>query len=257
MTTKSFAKILKSLAENKELVVPWLESALLADNWPESYQIKIDSSPYYGHGDGYFHPSTHSLMGARELYYRFHPATRDKIIAERRSLQSHMTLAMGSALHGVVQTQLEMAGLCNPEDIEVEYVNKEHHVRGRIDFIVNHPDGQRIPCEMKTQNTFGFNKQETIKETWDAQLSLALDNSGFSFGVLLVLESGFPYRMKEFTVPRNDALLSSIYSKFDYVRECIALDTPPKPCCPLDSQQMTKCPARFSCWMSDDPELRP
>jgi hypothetical protein len=179
------------LADN-ELILPHFENRMLADNWPDSYTITIDSSPYYGAGDGYFHPSTHPLMGARELYYRFHPDTRDHVIRERRSLQSHMTLAMGSALHGVVQTQFEMAGLVRPENIEVEYVNHEHHVRGRIDFIVDHPNGQSLVVEMKTQNSFGFKNQKTIKPAWDAQLSLALDHQGLDTGVLLLVDPGRP-----------------------------------------------------------------
>jgi len=249
---KRYTSIFNKLADG-QMVVPHLESALLSDDWPESYSIEIDSGEYYGKGDGYFHPSTHPLMGARELYYRFHPDTRDLVIQERKSLQSHMTLAMGSALHGVIQTQLQMAGLLSPGDIEVEYVNHDHHVRGRIDFILNHPSGERVICELKTQNSFAFSKQEKVKPAWDAQLSLAMDAKGFDYGILLVMESGFPYGFREFRVPRNDSLLSEIYAKFDMVRSCIAMNTPPKFCCALGSKEMDNCPARFQCWLSDEP----
>lgn len=160
---------------------------------------------------------------------------------------------MGSALHGVIQTQFQMAGLLAPEDTEYEYVNKEHHVRGRIDFILNHPSGERILCEMKTQNSFAFKKQDAIKPSWDAQMSLAMDSTGFDYGILLVMESGWPYSFKEFRVPRNDKLLSEIYAKFDYVRSCIAMNTPPKYCCVLGSKEMDNCPARYSCWLADEP----
>jgi hypothetical protein len=529
-------------------------------------------------------------MGARELYYRFHPEHRDHIVRERRSLQSHMTLAMGSALHGVVQTQMEMSGLVRPENIEVEYVNDKHHIRGRIDFIVDHPNGSTLPVEMKslacstpilttrgwttmgdlrdgdevyapdgqptkvlkahpinlnrpcyemsfrdgqkivtdaehlwqvddrtcrrvrvmttkeiaesrwsgryrfrvpvteplqmpeqelpidpwllgmwlgdgdssmvsitthesdldyvwsrlnrlrlnhkmhhysgrtpkvyvhgqrglfsalgllhhprtgntgtkhipeqyllasefqrrellaglmdsdgtvgdhqaaicmtneplmrqvlqlvrslgyratwnesraklngedcgpvywvkfstawgpspfgmprkkgaweakskhsmqnlrlnsivsvtevetvpvrcitvahesslyvaglgfvpthnTQNSFGFKRQDTIKPSWDAQLSIALDHLGMDTGILLLVEAGWPYAMREFLVKRNDALLEEIYTKFAFVRECIERDTPPEYCCNLDSDEMKKCPARFECWLKDE-----
>lgn len=583
-----FKSIFSNLSQG-QLVVPWLENALLSDTWPESYDIKIDSGEYYGKGDGYFHPSSHALMGERELYYRFHPDFRDSIIPEKRSLQSHMTLAMGSALHGVIQTQFQMAGMLKPENTELEYVNVEHHVRGRIDFVLDpHPSGEKVLVEMKslacstpilttsgwstmgelkdgdevyapdgqptkvikahpinlnrpcyevkfrdgqsivsdaehlwsvsdrgrnrvmttkeiaesnwyggyrfrvpvteplqiseqelpvdpwilgmwlgdgdidsvsitvseedlenlvsrlerlglgykinrygdraprvylhrmrsifsrlgllshsrtgllgrkhipdiymlgseqqrrdllaglmdsdgtvgdhqaqicmineplmrqvlqlvrslgyratwnesrakidgrdcgpvywvkfstswgsspfaiprkkqkwdakpksdkrvrtnaivsvveadtvpvrcitvahesslyvvglgfvpthnTQNSYAFKKQESIKPSWDAQMSLAMDNTGFDYGVLLVMESGWPYSFKEFRVPRNDKLLSEIYAKFDYVRSCIALNTPPKYCCVLGSKEMDNCPARFSCWLADEP----
>lgn len=241
--------IFKSLAD-RDLLIPYFRNALLADEWPMTYDVVIDSSPYYGRGDGYFHPSTHGLLGARELYYRFHPDTRDTMIPEERTIEKEMTFAMGSALHGVIQTQFEMAGLIKAsEDVEVEYVITEHHVRGRVDFIVHHPNGRRLVVELKTQNSRAFAFQEEIKPIWDAQLSLALHGIGETEGILLVLESGYPYRMKEYRVPRNEHLLKVIFDKFDYVRECIALNSPPEYCCAPESKEMKACPARFSCWM--------
>ena len=248
----------------KELITPYLESAMIADNWPDKYTIEVDSSPYYGTGDGYFHPSSHAISGAynnaseRYLYYLFHPEHRRHLVWERRTSQSQITLAVGSALHAVVQTQMQMAGLiASPEDIEVEYINHEHHLRGRNDFIVTHPNGGRIPVELKTQNVFAFDKQKTVKPEWEAQLNLALDNLGYEFGVLLVLQSGWPFQFKEFRVSRNDELLSEIYQKFDDVREAVELDRPPKACCMVDSSRMQSCPARYVCWLSDDPSMRP
>lgn len=222
----------------------------MSDDWPDSYDIRIDSSSYYGHGDGFFHPSTHGLMDARQLYYHFHPATRDNMIPEERTITQEMTLAMGSALHGVVQTQFQMAGLIRgPEECEVEYIIDQHHVRGRVDFIVHHPDGKVYPVELKTQNSRAFAFQKEIKPVWDAQLSMGLHGTGHAEGILLVLESGYPYQMREYRVPRNDQLLSSIFQKFDYVRECIALNTPPEYCCSLGSKEMDACAARYSCWL--------
>lgn len=249
MESKTYGSVLTSLAE-RELLLPYFRNAMLSKQWPESYDVTIDSSPYYGHGDGMFHPSSHALMGARELYYRFHPDHRDRIVNEQRNVQSEMTLAMGSALHGIVQAQFRMAGLVkDAADVEVEYTIEEHNARGRVDFLVHHPDGNVYPVELKTQNSRGFELQTQIKDSWDAQLSMGLHGTGYATGVLLVLESGYPYRMKEFLVNRNDPLLSRIFAKFDHVRECIAANTPPEHCCSLNSVQMKACPARFECWL--------
>lgn len=245
---KAKKSIFKSLAE-RDLLIPYFRNALLGDNWPDEYNVKIDSSPYYGRGDGYFHPSTHGLMPARQLYYHFLPATRDNMVPQERTITSEMTLAMGSALHGVVQTQFEMAGLIKgTEDVEVEYIIEDHHVRGRVDFIVHHPNGQVIPVELKTQNSRAFAFQKEIKPIWDAQLSMGLHGTGHDLGILLVLESGYPYGMREYRVPRNDDLLKEIFAKFDYVRECVALETPPEYCCAPNSKEMDACPARYECW---------
>ena len=250
MAGSPYGSILSSLAD-KDLLLPYFRNAMLAQQWPNSYQVTIDSSPYYGHGDGYFHPSTHGLMGARELYYRFHPKHRDKLVHEQRRVETETTFAVGSAIHGVVQTQFQMAGLIrSPQDIEVEYVIEEHHVRGRVDFLAHHPDGCVYPVELKTTNSRAYSMLTGIKPEWDAQLSMGLHGTGYATGILLALEVGYPYRMREFLVSRNDRLLSDIFAKFDYVRECIAADTPPEHCCPLDSVIMKACPARFSCWLS-------
>lgn len=246
----AYSEVFRSLVE-RELLLPYLRNAVLSQNWPMKYNIEVDSSPYYGFGDGYFHPSTHPLMGARQLYYLFHPDHRERCIPEERDVQDEMGLAMGSALHAVCQTQFVQSGLLMPEDVEVEYINEAHHVRGRIDFIIHHPIGARVVTEFKTRNSRAFPFQKEILPEWDAQLSLALDHVGEASGVLLMLESGYPYRMKEFKVPRNDALLSEIYAKFDYVRECIEMNTPPPHCCSRDSLDMKKCPARYECWLRD------
>lgn len=241
--------IFKSLAE-RDLLIPYFRNALLSQEWPDSYTITIDSSPYYGRGDGYFHPSTHGLMPARQLYYHFLPETRDKMIPRERTIESEMTLAMGSSVHGIVQTQFEMADLIkSSEDVEVEYIIKEHHVRGRVDFVVHHPNGDIIPVELKTQNSRAFAFQKEIKPVWDAQLSMGLHGLGRPWGILLVVEAGYPFNMREYRVPRNDALLSEIFAKFDYVRECVDLKTPPEYCCSLGSKEMEACPAKYECWL--------
>lgn len=258
----AYKSIFQRLAR-REMLLPYFEHAMLSDNWPSSYTITVDSSPYYGAGDGFFHPSSHAVSsryvqaGARYLWYLFNPRYKGRLVFERRSVQAEMTLAMGSAIHSVVQTQFMQAGLLRPENVEYEYVNVEHHVRGRIDFIVDHPSGRRLPVELKTQNANAFNRQDAPKPEWEAQLSLGLDNCGEDLGVLMVVEAGWPYRMKEFPVSRNDSLLTQIYTKFDQVREALDLGVPPRPCCSLGSDEMKACPARFVCWLSNDPSEQP
>lgn len=247
-----FDHILQRLAD-RDLITPFFEAAMLVDKWPDEYVVKIDSRPYYGldadgKPDGYFHPSTHALLGERELYYRFHPDTRDKMVWERNSVQRQMAFAVGSALHGVVQTQMVMCGLVKPEDIEVEYTNEEHHVRGRIDWVTHHPNGSILPVEFKTRTASRFAWQSEPEPSWVAQLNLGLDAMDADLGILLMLESGYPYRMTEFKIHRDRKLLDDIYSKFDRVREAIARSEPPRHCCPLDSPTMQKCPARWVCW---------
>ena len=253
-----------SALQQRHLITPYLENAILAADWPHEYWIRIDSGPYYGldddgQPDGYFHPSSHALAGERQLFYLFHPAFKEHLVPESRSLMLEMASAMGTALHGVIQTQMVMSGLCKPENIEVEFTDENHHVKGRTDMVVDHPREGTMPVELKTKNPWIFNQLKQMEPEWEAQLNLALDILGYPFGVVLVMSRDmFTPSVKEFRCPRNDKLLSEIYSKFAYVRECIEQDKiPPRACCAYGSETMRRCPARFVCWLSEDPKLRP
>lgn len=240
--------LIESLSLKRDLILPYFENAICSNKWPSSYQITVDSSPYYGLNedgspDGYFHPSTHPLLPARLLYHMFHPSTRDRLIVERPSLQREMTFSMGSALHAVLQTQLTMAKILVPEDIEVEYINHEHHVRGRIDAMVNHPTEGRILVEIKTRSGFLYGRQTGPEPSWVAQVNLGLDSQDCDLGVLLMMESGFPYRMSEFHIQRDHVILDAIYAKFDMVRKAVADSVPP----PADCVSIKDCPARDVC----------
>jgi len=250
----SFESLLKGIAQ-KDIVLPYLELAMMSDKWPDHYTVDIDSSPYYGltetgEPDGYFHPSTHPLCPPRQLYYMMHPEHRSQMVRERNTTTSAMTLSMGSALHGIVQTQLQMIGLLVPEKTEVEYILHEHHVRGKIDFILDLPDGEKnLVGEMKTQNSFGFKKQEKVKPEWDAQLSLAEYSQNADHGVLILVEAGWPYSLREFAHKRNDNLLDEIFDKFSLVHQAIESNEPPRHCCAEGSEEMQACQARYSCWL--------
>jgi hypothetical protein len=242
-----YRSIFRSLAE-RNLLVPYLQNAVLAGEWPDSYQVTVDSRPWYGHGDGYFHPSSHAMLGARQLYYMFHPDHRDRLVPEQRDVPLEMSAAVGSSLHAVVQAQFQHLGLLRPENVEKGFIIEDHHVRGRTDMIVDHPAEGPVVTEIKTRTPRGFDYGK-LTESWETQLSIALYALGHAQGVLLEIEAGYPWRMREYRVNRNDEMLSAAFAKFDYVRECIAMNTPPPHCCAIGSSEMDKCPAKYECWL--------
>lgn len=259
----SFGENILKRLEDKQLILPLLENQMRADVWPDTMMVEVDTSPYYGldetgKPDGYFHPSSHSLKTARQLYYEFSPDHKHLVEREPWSMPLMMASSVGSSIHALLQTQLQMAGLCGPNDIEPEYTNLEHWVRGRGDVVVHHPTEGAIPVEIKTRTAYKYNST-TIADmpSWEIQLSLACDNlserydTDFTYGILLMVEMGWPFRMKELRVPRNDAKLAETYAKFDYVRECIRTSTPPPYCCSLGSETMKACPVRHACWLKD------
>lgn len=247
----AFDSILSRLSK-QEIILPIFENAMRANKWPDSYMIEVDSREYYGKGDGYFHPSTHPLMDERLLYYLFHPDTVKFVTEEPYSLERDLAAGVGSSLHAMIQTMLIQTGLARPENVELTYINEDHHIRGRIDVIVDHPTRGRILVEIKSRTHYKFGKQDAPLPEWEAQLSIALDWAGLENGVILMVETGYPFRMKEFQVARNDALLSQIYQKFDRVREAISLNRTPVPCCAPNSPTASSCPAKFACWSHPD-----
>ena len=242
-----YDNLLKRLA-NQEIVLPMLENAMRA---AVRDGADLHGGVWEGRGDGYFHPSTHPLMGERQLYYLFHPDTQKFAVDEPFSLEREMAAGVGTSLHEILQRHLVRTGLVKPENVEKMFTIEEHHVRGRIDAIVDHLTRGPIVVEIKSRTHFKFAKTELLPK-WEAQLSIQLDSQGLETGIILMVESGYPFRMREIPVARNDALLSEIYSKFDRVREAIALNRAPIYCCAPNSPTVTTCPVRFACWLHPD-----
>ena len=231
--------LMKRLA-SREILVPHIEQSMLAESWPQSYTVEVDTSPYYGQmtpegerleigsGDGRFHPSSHSLACQRDLYIAFHPQLQHLRPSMRKDLSFYMTVNFGTAIHSLLQTQLEMSGLLVPGTVEWEYDCKKHNVRGRIDGVIETPTAGPTVLDIKTINSRGFSylQSHAPKESWDAQVNLGMDHYGVDRGLILAVEAGYPWGLKEVTIKKNPELLDSIYGKWEKVTEAIKRDTP-------------------------------
>lgn len=230
---------------SKEILIPHIEQTMLSDKWPDSYTVEIDSSPYYGQttpdgevleigsGDGYFHPSS-ALACQRDLYVAFHPRLQHLRPKLRKGLAFYMTVNFGQAIHGMMQTQLEMCGLLVPGTVEYEYVCDHHNVRGRIDAVIQPPGHGEVVLDIKTMNSrgFGFLKPHTPKREWEAQVNLGMAHYNVREGLILVVEAGYPWQLKEVPIKYNEELLDELYTKWERVLTSIERDTPPDCLCP-------------------------
>lgn len=235
---------------NRDLVTPYLDFSMTSDNWPDSYQITVDSSGWSGDGDTYFHPSSHALPKERFLYF----LNRGEVEQERKTINSAMTLSVGTAMHSVLGTQLIMSGLCRPEDIEVPVQDDEHEYRGHIDAIINHPNLKRYVCDIKTTYAGKYDRLKKPQDSWVAQVNLymyAAKKMGLDVcdeAVILCVQIGWPYNMKEFRIKYDPELLEGIFEKWSLVSKAVKENKPPtKKCCAWDSDTMKKCPARDFC----------
>lgn len=235
--------------QNRELLVPYLEQGLANNKWPDKYNIEVDSSPYKGSKDGHFHPSSHVFASEKFLYLALHPKWKHEGVYQRRTLQGSMTLAMGSALHAVVQTQLNMIGMIEEDDIEVPILDEERKIKGHMDFRVHHPNHNLYAVDLKTQNSRGYDMQKTAKDVWLGQLRIYMKILGIDKGIVLVLESGFPYRMKEFHLEQDEDFIKVTYDKWAKVLSMIENDDMPEgPCHTPGTVFSDRCPFRhISC----------
>jgi len=172
------------------------------------------------------------------------------MLSEPNSLQRQMTLGMGSSMHGILQAQMQMIGLVPEKNIEVEYIIAEHHIRGKIDWIFQHPSVGDVVVEMKNPHRLQVrDHHHRVDALLDAQLSLAEYSQNKTEGVLLMMETACPTgcassRTSATTYCCNRSSTSSTTSGCAW-----DANEPPRHCCVFGSPQMTSCDARFTCWL--------
>lgn len=225
---------------SREILVPHIEQSMLAESWPQSYTVEIDTSPYYGQmtpdgerleigsGDGRYHPSSHALACPRDLYIAFHPKLQHLRPAMRKDLAFYMTVNYGTAIHSLLQTQLGMCGLLVPGTVEWEYDCPEHNVRGRIDAVIQPPNHGEVVLDIKTINSRGFGllQAHQPKESWEVQVNLGMEHYGVDEGLILAVEAGYPWGLKEVPIKRRSYITEKVYEKWELVTDAIQHDDP-------------------------------
>jgi hypothetical protein len=219
--------------------------------------------------DGWFHPSTHPLWSARQLYaYLAHPAL---MRPEKKEYMGTLSVTVGQAMHGFMEVCLEAAGVrppalntcttCAPDapaHNEPGVVDAEIGERGHMDGVLDlsslsvpGPEYLNPVFEFKTSNDRKASKLtdldvETYRKMWPdyyAQNQSYMRLSGRRLVVVLVMVMGFPWEMREVHVPYDPAFASQIRDKFLAVRRAVQDQNPPPGCC----GGRTGCPSAGAC----------
>jgi hypothetical protein len=241
MAKSKYGDLFKSIL-NEELIAHKIIKLIEDGKIPRSVEVRND--PHDSLADDYFHPSSHCAPGERQLFFRLHPEHRKHLEYKKRTSTDFLTPYMGTMVHAVIQQMLVEQGLCKPEDIEVPLVDEENHWRGHMDLIY-----KGIPVDIKTMNPVSFDRTKEPPEHYKQQLNCYMDKyPDAPYGVLLMIQMGYPFKIKELRVDRDPVMMENLYQKWANVREAIALNEVPRSfCCPLSGTTFERCGARAFC----------
>jgi len=273
MTTvgPSFRRVAEG-ADKDLIVKPILSSKLREAQWP-ALKIELPGQSNAGQKkriDGWFHPSTHPTMPARQLYYYL--AEPENWKTEPFSPESRISVTMGTLMHEFVEHLLiESNVLVRPEGTCVgckkEHGKKkgqcsEHGVMDEVLMARGHMDGIISPAlknagfEFKTSNANAMRSiqdldAEAYKAKWPhyyAQNQEYMRMSGLPSFVVLFMGIGYPWDMREIHVDFDPEFAAGIESKYREVRRSVEIGSIPEECCMPRSKMAQNCPAT-SCFV--------
>lgn len=252
------------------VVKPLVESYLHHARFPDVFSVTFRNEGKDRKPDGWFHPSTHPLMGERQLYYYL--TKPEDWIPEEISYPNRMAILMGTAVHSFIQMCMLDDGIlvkptgtciaCGREHgfkknqcPEHGAIDKELGRRGHGDGLLNLPRWGMGWFEFKTINDKASIKLtdhdlewlKKRKPDYYAQIQDYLDMTGLSKAIILFAILGFPWHLVEIEVPYDVAYATRLRAKYRRVREAEAAGMAPDPCCSPLSKEAKACSARAVC----------
>ena len=249
----SFKRVIRGISNGKKLE-PLIHNAL-SDPQHKAFQMKI--RPGKGSArkpDGWFHPSTHPLWTERQLYYYL--AFPELMVKEPFDYLGTMATTGGLFWHEFMQSILTDAGVLKETEAYVE--DPESGSRGSMDGILVFDEA----WEFKTMNGLKMKKftelgppdspellavfKEKCPVYW-AQAQEYLRMSGFTTMRFTIMEAAYPFTLAEVAVPYTPQDALPIRDKYMNVRQMVADQVLPQPCCLPGSKDAKACVARDVC----------
>jgi hypothetical protein len=245
----NFRRVVKGAASG-EKIIPMLQSYLRDPTFP-SFVVPV-------HGfeqrppDGWFHPSTHPLWTERQLYYYL--TEPEHLAREVLDDTSTMAITSGNFWHSFVQNCLYNLGLIKDAEVYVE--DKEAGARGSMDG-----EMEDEVFEFKTMNDNKMAKiasggpttpkvQESFRALcppYFAQGQTYMRMSGLRRTRFLIATTGFPFQMRELVIDYDQRFAMEVRDKYLRVRQAVADQRPPDPCCGPRSKESKSCVGRMVC----------
>lgn len=260
---------LLSSASDGEVVAPLLKAYLTDATWESSFDVRFQRGSTYRPPDGWFHPSQHPTWPERMLWWYL--TQPERLIPERLAPENTISITMGTAVHSLIESALQDLGLIlttaelrelgyTVHGGEAEAIDPEVMSRGHMDGILrahipSHPSVEYHHFEFKTAGEVALRQVDSMDldgfiakwPTYYAQVQEYLRMTGFPLSVVVFMQMGFPWTMKEFHVPANRQYQVDVAGKYLRVIEASKTGVMPPPCCSVDSAQAKACPARGIC----------
>lgn len=259
-----FRKLLQG-ANGGEKVLPALRAALYDPDFP-SFNIHVEGWANRP-PDGWFHPSTHPLWPERMLYYYL--MSPQDMVHDPFDPTGTIAVTLGSFLHsfvqivgvrnGILERQPERCGCGtkHPERAEIYLEDREAGSRGHADGALvsgevfefksmNPAKAQKIP-EGDPSSSIVVEAYRSLSPGYYLQAQEYLRMSGRESMVTVVMGTVYPFPMREVHIPYDRVEAMRIREKYLRVRQAVADQRLPLPCCSPGSKQAQQCPAREVC----------
>jgi hypothetical protein len=265
----AFRSVISDLS--KGLVLKPLVQSYLFDAQFPGIDLHIGADEHsLAHGpDGWFHPSTHPLWPARQLwFYQRHP---EAIITEPKEYMGTLSITFGKLTHKFMQLCLSDLGVLVRPTMEEILADAEpgvedalHRSRGHFDgelslTVPGYPEDKLQLFEFKTRSP----KARVIDDLdldafmakypdYYAQVQEYMRMSGLRLAIVLFFSMGFPWEMTEIHVPYSRAFAEGVREKYANVLQLVVEDEMPPPCCGPRSKESRACPARTVCPVANE-----
>lgn len=233
---------------------------LLYDPMHEGLGIWVPGFDGRREPDGWFHPSTHPLWNARQLYHYL--TDPGQVKGDPFEWEGTLAVTVGSVIHDLIQHVGLVHGILHAypdcpceqghNDAEVLLVDEEVGSRGHSDGAMDTGDGFEIksahPAIVTNINGVEFGPERTAawrdkKPAYYAQAQEYLRMSGRKRMVTLIVSTSYPFEMAEVHIPFDRAYAHDLREKYLRVRAAVERGRPPYECC----GGQKSCPVRTVC----------
>lgn len=253
----SFRRVAGAAARN-EVLVPVLHSLLYSPKFPK-FSVKAHP-PEQRAPDGWFHPSTHPLLPARQLYYYL--TEPERLMVEPLDPIGTIAIVQGNFWHRFVEICLTKLKVVH--GVEVPVQDDELGTRGHMDGVLDSSklaiDADEV-FEFKTMNDFRLGGMpegtptdpavlEWLKNLYPhywAQANEYMRMSGLKRTRMLFWSLSYPFPCRELVVPYDEFFAFEIAKKYAEVRKAVINGGLPLQCCNVGSKEAKSCFARAVC----------